>query len=141
MTQAKNGDTVHVHLTGRLANGTVFATSENRAPLELILGEGRVLPGVDRAVVGMQTGASKIVTIPAAEAYGDRHEELVRDLERDQIGNLAPEVGDELEVRQPDGETVIVRVVSVSETSVTVDGNHRLAGEDLTFDIELVSIA
>jgi peptidylprolyl isomerase len=141
MTQAKNGDTVYIHLTGRLANGTVFATSENRAPLELVLGEGRVLPGVDRAVVGMQAGASKSVAIPAEEAYGDRREELVRELGQDQIGNLAPEVGDELEVRQPDGERVIVRVVSVSESSVTVDGNHRLAGEDLTFDIELVSIA
>jgi peptidylprolyl isomerase len=141
MTQAKNGDTVHVHLTGRLADGRVFATSENRAPLELILGEGRVLPGIDRAVVGMQTGTSKSVTIPAQEAYGGHHKELVRDLARDQIGNLVPEVGDELELRQPDGETVIVRVISVSETSVTIDGNHRLAGEDLTFDIELVSIA
>ena len=141
MTQAKNGDTVHVHLTGRLADGTVFATSENRAPLEFILGESRVLPGVDRAIVGMQTGASKSVTIPAEEAYGAHHKELVRDLARGQIGNLVPEVGDELEVRQPDGEMVVVQVISVSETSVTVDGNHRLAGEDLTFEIELVSIA
>lgn len=141
MAQAKHGDTVRVHFTGKLNDGTVFGTSTGRDPLQFTIGKGQMLQGFQQAVVGMNPGESKTTTVLVEEAYGPRDEEMVRVVDRDRIPeDLEAEIGDELTIRQPDGETVIVTVTDVSESSVTLDSNHPLAGEDLTFDIQLVEI-
>ncbi len=141
MSQAKNGDTVKVHYTGKLENGTVFDTSENREPLEFTVGEGQVIPGFENAVVGMQPGESKTAQIPAKEAYGEHHEEMVIQGPRDQFPpDVEPEVGQQLQVRQQHGQSFVVNVTDVSDDTVTLDANHPLAGQNLTFDISLVDI-
>lgn len=141
MTQAKQGDAVRVHYTGRLDDGEVFSTSVGQVPLEFTIGDGRILPGFEQAVVGMSPGESRTVAIPADQAYGPYDEEMVLEVDRSQIpAHIEPEVGDELRIRRQDGETFAVSVIAVSESSVTLDANHPLAGKDLTFDIQLVEI-
>ena len=139
--QAQTGDTVKVHYTGTLEDGTVFDSSIDREPLEFTIGDGRLIPGFEEAVVGMSQGESKTVEIPADEAYGPYYEELVLVVDRDQLPpELQPEVGQQLQFQQEDGTIVTLTVIDVSELSVTLDANHPLAGQDLTFDIQLVEI-
>jgi FKBP-type peptidyl-prolyl cis-trans isomerase 2 len=139
--QAKTGDTVQINYTGRLSDGTVFDTSTGRAPLEFKLGAGTVIPGFDKAVVGMKVGDKKTVTIPASEAYGAHQDDLVLEIPRDQLAkDLNPVVGQHLQSSKDDGTTIYVTVTKVTDTSITVDANHPLAGQDLTFDLELVKI-
>lgn len=139
--RAKDSDTVKVHYTGTLDDGTVFDTSVEREPLEFTLGEGMLIPGFEEAVKGMQVGQSKTVTIPAEEAYGPHLDDLILVIERNQLPEeLDPEVGQILEATQEDGRIGVVTVTDVSETTITVDANHPLAGKDLTFEIELVEI-
>jgi peptidylprolyl isomerase len=136
---AQSGDTVRVHYCGTLDDGTLFDSSEddaNEAPLEFTLGAGDVVPGFDAAVTGMLVGERKTVTIPAADAYGERSEDLVQEIPIEQFGGQVPEPG--TQVQSPDGATATI--VEVGDETVTVDFNHRLAGEDLTFEIELVEI-
>jgi peptidylprolyl isomerase len=141
MAQAKSGDTVSVHYTGMLADGTVFDSSQNREPLVFTIGSGQVIPGFEQAVIGMQPGETRETKIPSDQAYGEHNDDLVFDVDRDQLpDDLSPSVGDQYQMRQPDGQTVIVTVQDVTPEQVTFDANHPLAGEDLTFDIELVSI-
>jgi peptidylprolyl isomerase len=141
LIMAKDGDTVKVHYKGTLGDGSVFDTSRDREPLEFILGSGSMIVGFDNAVNGMQVGEIKTVTIPPDEAYGPHREELVLIIERDRLPEgLEPTIGQQLEMSQPNGRTVIVIVTHVSDVSITVDSNHRLAGKDLTFEIELVEI-
>ncbi|MGB2728247.1 MAG: peptidylprolyl isomerase [Halobacteriota archaeon] len=141
MAQAKHGDTVKVHYTGKLEDGTVFDTSVDRDPLQFTIGEGQIIPGFEQAVLGMNPGESKTIRIPTDEAYGTRREEMVMMVDRNQLpADLNPEVGQQLQSRQPDGQTIVVTVTEVSESSVTVDANHPLAGKDLTFDIQLVEV-
>lgn len=141
MAQAKQGDTVNVHYTGKLDNGTVFDSSVNREPLEFTIGEGRVIPGFEEAVVEMNPGDSKTVKIPANEAYGPRRDEMIVVVDRSQFPpDLNPEVGEQLEMRQADGQSFIVTVTDINDSNVTLDANHPLAGEDLTFDIQLMDI-
>ncbi|MCC7556793.1 MAG: peptidylprolyl isomerase [Methanoculleus marisnigri] len=141
MAQAKEGDTVKVHYTGKLEDGTVFDTSEERAPLEFTIGSGQIIPGFERAVVGMEPGEAKTATIPPEEAYGPRRDEMTITVDREQFPeDINPEPGQQLQVQQPDGRAAIVVVSDVSESSVTLDANHPLAGQPLTFDIELVDI-
>lgn len=141
MPQAKPGDTVKVHYTGKLDDGTVFDTSAEREPLEFTVGDGQVIPGFEQAVVGMNPGDSKTAKIPADEAYGPHRAEMVLQVGRDQFPpNIEPEVEQQLQIRQPDGQSFVVTVTDISETDVTLDANHPLAGEDLTFDIKLVEI-
>lgn len=141
MTQAKLGDTVKVHYTGKLEDGTVFDTSIDRTPLEFTIGEGQIIPGFEQAVVGMNLGESKTTTIPVDKAYGPYREEMVLVIGREQFpADLHPEVGQRLQLHQVDGQTIIVTVTEVSEGSVTLDANHPLAGKDLIFDIQLVEI-
>jgi peptidylprolyl isomerase len=142
MTQAKQGDTVQVHYTGSLGDGTVFDSSANRSPLEFTVGQGQVIPGFERAVDGMEAGDQKTVVIPADQAYGVRDERLVIHMDRSRMPqDLELEIDDRLQVRRPDGRILNVTVIDVSESEVTLDGNHFLAGEDLTFEIELIGIA
>lgn len=142
MAEAQKGDTVHIHYTGRLKDGTVFDTSENRDPLGFVLGEGTVIPGFEAAVEGMAEGEEKTATIEAEEAYGPRREELLLEVEREKMpADLEPEVGQPLQMETADGQSVQVTIVKVEDEQVVLDANHPLAGRDLTFDISLVKIA
>ncbi len=142
MTQAKAGDTVAIHYTGTLADGSQFDSSEGRDPLRFTLGSGQIIAGLDAAITGMSQGEKKSVTIAAAEAYGDHRPEAVQAVPRAQIPAEIPlEVGGGLQVQTPDGKTIPVTVTSVTDEEVTLDANHPLAGKDLTFAVELVEIA
>ncbi len=141
MPAAQIGDTVTVHYVGRLADGTIFSSSEGREPLKFVLGSGQVLPGFERAIEGMTPGERKEVRIPAAEAYGERSEDLVLEIDRaDLPEDFEFYVGQQLLLGGPEGGQVRVIVSAITEDTVTFDGNHPLAGKDLYFSIELVSI-
>ncbi len=138
---ASDGDTVSVHYTGTLEDGTVFDTSREREPLEFTLGEGQLIPGFEEAVRGMRVGQVKTVAIPEEDAYGPHRDDLVTVVDRDQLPeDLELEIGQQLQAQGADGIVTVVVVTDVSETSITVDANHPLAGKDLTFEIELVEI-
>jgi len=139
--QAETGDTVIVHYTGRLQNGEIFDTSAEDEPLEFTLGQGQMITGFEQAVLGMQVGDNKTVTIPVAEAYGPRRDDLILEVRRDELpDDLKPDVGMLLQSNQPDGSVIIFTITEVSDSMIKVDGNHPLAGQELTFDIELVEI-
>lgn len=139
--EAKKGDTVKVHYTGKLDDGTVFDSSEGREPLEFTLGEQQVIPGFEEAVEGMKVGDSKTTTIPSDQAYGPYNDEMVLQVDRSRLpAGAAPQVGDEMQVRTPDGTVIPVVIVDVAENAVTIDANHPLAGQNLTFDLDLVEI-
>jgi len=141
MAEAKNGQTVKVHYTGKLEDGTQFDSSVDQDPLEFTLGAGQIIPGFEEAVLGLTPGDSVTTKIPADEAYGPYRDEMVMVVERDQLpDHLDPKVGQQLEVRQQDGQSFGVFVTQVSDSDVTLDANHPLAGQDLIFDIELVEI-
>jgi peptidylprolyl isomerase len=141
MAQAEKGDTVKIHFTGKLEDGTVFGSTADREPLEFKLGEGKIIPGIEKAVEGMNVGESKTVEVPSEQAYGQRYAELVQDVSRDQFPKDAePEVGQKFEIPLRQGRPMAVRVVGVSESTVTLDANHPLAGRDLTFDLKLMEI-
>jgi len=141
MTQAKSGDTVRIHYTGTLDDGTEFDSSAGRDPLEFALGGGQVIPGFDSAVDGMALGESKSVTIPPDEAYGQRHEQLVQQVPRTTLPeDMEPAVGMQLQSKSPDGQVMNLVVTEIVDDSITVDANHPLAGQTLTFAIELVEI-
>lgn len=142
MAQAKQGDTVKVHYTGKLDDGTVFDSSVGRDPLEFTIGSGQIIAGFDAGVTGMNAGESKTVQIPSLEAYGPHHEEMVITVGREEFPpEIPPTVGDQLQMRHETGQVVMVTVTDVTDTNVTLDANHPLAGKDLTFDIELVEVA
>lgn len=141
MSQAKPGDTVSIHYTGTLEDGTQFDSSQGREPLEFEVGSGQVIPGFDKAVEGMTVGDSKNVRIEADDAYGERHEQLVQEVERSMLpDNLEPETGMALQSNSPDGQVMQFVVTDVTDETITVDANHPLAGQALTFAIELVGI-
>ncbi len=141
MTAAKSGDTVRIHYTGTLNDGSVFDSSDGRDPLEFTLGAGQVIPGFDAAVDGMVVGDRKVAEIPADQAYGPRHDQAVQDVPRADIPAEIPlEVGLQLQMQSPTGQVMPVTVTAITEETVTLDANHMLAGKDLTFAIELVSI-
>lgn len=142
MSQAKSGDTVKIHYTGTLEDGTEFDSSAGREPLEFAIGSGQVIPGFDNAVDGMTVGDNITVTIPAGEAYGERHDQLVQEVPRTALPeDMNPEIGMQLQSQSPDGQIMNLLVTAVEVESITVDGNHPLAGQALTFAIELVEIA
>ncbi len=141
MPQAKTGDSVSIHYTGKLQEGTVFDSSRDRDPLEFAIGNGEVIPGFEAAVVGMAPGDAKTEVIPAENAYGPRQPEMVMVVERHHIPAEIPlDVGQQLQLQGPQGQMVPVMVTDLSEADVTLDANHPLAGETLIFDIELVAI-
>lgn len=142
MNQAKQGDTVRIHYTGKLDDGTVFDSSTNRDPLEFSIGAGQVIPGFEAAVVGMAPGESKTEKIDSEKAYGPHRSEMVMVVERQQIPPDIPlGVGQQLQLQGPSGQPPLpVLVTEVSDNQVTLDANHPLAGENLTFDIQLVDI-
>ncbi len=141
MAQAKEGDTVKVHYTGTLDDGTIFDTSVEREPLEFTIGSGQVIPGFDIAVLDMAPGEIKVSVIPAEEAYGLHSEELVTEVDRERFpADMELELGQQLQVGLADDQQAIVMIVDMSDKAITLDANHPLAGQNLTFEIELVEI-
>ena len=141
MAPAKTGDIVKVHYTGKLEDGKAVDTSIDHDPLQFTLGEKQVIPGFEQAVIGMKKGESKTVEIPVDEAYGPHHKEMVLVVERSQFpADLEPQIDQCLQLCRPDGQNMVVRVTEISDSKVTLDANHLLAGKALTFDIQLIEI-
>jgi len=141
LSEAKNGDKVHVHYTGKLEDGTVFDSSQGGDPLEFTIGEGRIIPGVEEALVGMKAGDNKTVSIPSEKGYGPRHEQLLFRVPKDRLPEgMEPEVGQRYELTQEGGAKALVTVTGIENDEVVLDGNHPLAGKTMVFDLELVSI-
>ncbi len=141
MSQAKENDTVQVHYTGRTKDGEIFDSSVDREPLEFTIGNGMLLKDFEQGVMGMQVGEKKTIDITAENGYGMKNDSLVQQVPREVLpAEIKPEVGMGLVSEQPDGSRVNVVITAVDETTITVDANHPLAGEDLTFEIELVQI-
>ena len=142
MPQAKDGDLVTVHYTGKRNDGSVFDSSAGGAPLKFVLGKGQVIPGFEQAVIGMDAGQRKTVSIPAAGAYGLHHPEMVINVPRTNfpIGQ-APQVGQRLQLQSQDGRVIAVTATAVTPEMVTLDANHPLAGQDLTFELTLADIS
>lgn len=143
MAEAKQGDTVRVHYTGKLDDDSVFDSSYERdEPLEFTVGSQQVIPGFDEAVVGMEPGDTKQVRLEPDEAYGEHQDDHVVEVEKERLpDDVDAEVGLRLQLQHEDGETIPVTLTEVSGETVTLDANHPLAGEALTFEIELVEIA
>ena len=141
MSKAENGNTVKIHYTGTLEDGTVFDSSADREPLEFKLGEGHVIPGFEKSVLGMELNEKKDINIPVEDAYGERRDELIFNVNKTELPpDLAPQVGMQLQMQSQDGQTALVLVTGVQEETITLDANHPLAGKDLNFNIELVEI-
>lgn len=141
MGKAKTGDTVKVHYTGTLPDGTEFDSSSGRDPIEFTIGSGDIIPGFEKAAIGMEPGETKKVTVSTDEAYGERHDELVQTVDRGQIpDSIDVEVGMQLQATGPNDEQLVLTVVHLTDESVTLDANHPLAGQDLTFEIEMIEV-
>lgn len=142
MQQVKNGDTVRVHYHGTLTDGSTFDSSEGREPLEFVVGEGQVIKGFDDAMVDMKVGDKKTVNIPVADAYGERRDDMMMQYPKTEFpDDMTPEPGMQLHMSDNSGNVFPVLIAEVLEEVVVLDANHPLAGQDLTFEIELVSIA
>lgn len=141
MSQAKQGNSVKVHYTGKLDDGTVFDSSVGREPLDFTVGAGQLIAGFDEAVVGMAVGEKKTVRIAAEQAYGPHNPEMTLQVPRSDLpADIQPELGMQLEASQEGGHSMVVTVVEVTDESVTFDANHPLAGKALTFEIEVVEL-
>ncbi len=141
MSTVKTGDTVRIHYTGTLADGSSFDSSDGRDPLQFTVGAGEIIPGLDNALPGMNVGERKVVDVPASDAYGEHHPQGVQQVPREQVPDHVPlDLGTRLQVQTPDGRNLPVTVTEVTEEVVVLDANHPLAGKDLTFSIELVEI-
>jgi FKBP-type peptidyl-prolyl cis-trans isomerase 2 len=142
MSKAKANDTVKVHYTGKLTNGQVFDSSLERDPLQFTVGGGQMIKGFDEAVSGMEVTEKKTVTIPCAEAYGEKNDQLIQEVPRTELPeDMKPEPGQTLVATNQDGQQTHVIVKDVADEQITIDANHPLAGQDLIFEIELVEIA
>ncbi len=141
MKQAKQGDTVKVNYTGKLDDGSVFDTSVGKQPLEFKIGDGKILPDFEKAILDMKPGDKKTIKIEAENAYGQPREDMVITVDRKHLPeNIEPKVGLNLQIKQENDQVVIVTIKEVNEDKITLDGNHPLAGKDLTFELELVEI-
>lgn len=142
MQQVKNGDTVHVHYHGTLTDGSTFDSSEGREPLKFTVGGGQVIKGFDDAVLNMGIGEKKTVNIPVDEAYGQKNPDMIMEYPKSDFpDDMTPEAGMQLQMSDNAGNVFPVVITEVKDDVVLLDANHPLAGEDLTFNIELVSIA
>jgi peptidylprolyl isomerase len=141
MAEARTGDTVKVFYTGKLDDGTVFDSNVGQEAMEFTLGQGQLIPGFEKAVLGMKPGDSATTRIAADDAYGPVQEDRIVVLQRSEMPqNIDPKVGQRLQFGSPEGR-VVVLVTATTDETVTVDGNHPLAGKDLTFEITLAEIA
>ena len=142
MNTAKKGDTVKVHYTGKLHDGTVFDSSHNRnEPIEFTLGQQNMIAGFEKAVEGMAVGDTKTAEIPASEAYGTKKEDMIIEVPKAEVpADIEPEIGQQLAMQGSNGQQVPVVITEVNDHAITLDANHPLAGKDLIFDLELVQI-
>ncbi len=141
MSEAKKGDVVRIHYVGKLTDGSIFDSSEGRDPLEFTLGSGHVIAGMDAGIAGLTVGEKKVLEIPSADAYGPIEPSARQAIPRESICDDIPlEIGTQLQMQTPDGQVLPVTVVDVDDATVTLDANHFLAGKDLVFEVELVSI-
>ncbi|WP_339837588.1 peptidylprolyl isomerase [uncultured Flavobacterium sp.] len=141
MNQVKENNTVKVHYTGKLSDGKVFDSSEGKEPLEFTLGKGQLIPGFENGLIDMKLNEKKTITIAKEEAYGAINEDLKQEVKRTELPeDIKPEVGMGLISKSSDGQEMNLLVVEVKDESIVIDGNHPLAGEDLTFDLEVVAI-
>jgi len=141
MANSKTGDTVKIHYTGTLSDGEVFDSSKDRDPLQFTIGSGQVIPGFDEGVQDMAIGDKKSITLEAQAAYGPINPELVQKVAKDQFNeDLKLELGNRIQLNNGQGQTMVVTVADMDENTVTLDGNHPLAGKELTFELELIEI-
>ena len=141
MAKIKTGDTVKVHYTGKLDDGTVFDSSHDRDPLEFTIGDGRIIPGFEEALTGMDLNESKTVKIPSDKAYGPYQNELCMEVEKSQFPpHINPQIGQQLQIPRSDGQTVLFLVTQITDKTITLDANNPLAGKDLIFDLQVVGI-
>ena len=141
MSQVKKDDTVKVHYTGKLGNGEVFDSSLEREPMEFQVGSGQLIPGFENGVIDMKVNEKKTLVIPSEEAYGEPRKELIQEVPKDRLPEeIKPEVGMGLVSKTPEGQEIQLVVKEVNDDTILVDGNHPLAGQELTFDIEVVGI-
>jgi FKBP-type peptidyl-prolyl cis-trans isomerase 2 len=137
----EKGKKVKIHYKGTLTDGNVFDSSEGRDPLEFEMGAGNVIPGFEKGVADMKVGEKKTINIPCAEAYGEQRDEMKMEVERTQLPpEMEPQVGMGLQMQTPEGQAIPVQIVAVTDKTVTIDANHPLAGQDLTFELELIEI-
>jgi len=142
MTQAKPGDTLHLHYKGTLDDGSVFDSSEGREPLSFELGTGQIIPGLEAGVTGMEVGEKRTVRVEAADAYGEHMPERMQAVDRKDVPDHIPtDPGTQLQVQTQDGQAMNVTIAEVTDEQLILDANHPLAGKALTFDVELVEIA
>ncbi|MGI3183664.1 FKBP-type peptidyl-prolyl cis-trans isomerase [Nioella aestuarii] len=141
MTEATSGSKVAFHYTGTLTDGSVFDSSEGRDPLSFTMGQGQIIPGLEKAFDGLKVGDEKTVTVPAAEAYGEHNPQAVQQIPRDQIPeNIPTEVGTQLQMQAPNGQAIPVVIAEATDEHITLDANHPLAGKDLTFAVKVMSV-
>lgn len=141
MGRVKENDTVKVHYTGKLNNGQIFDSSLERDPIEVTLGQGQLIPGFEKELVNMEVNEKKTINVPKEEAYGDIMEELFHEINRKELPeDIKPEIGMMLMGKNPDGTENQLRITDVKEETIVIDANHVLAGQDLTFELELVAI-
>ncbi|RLD13001.1 MAG: peptidylprolyl isomerase [Caldiserica bacterium] len=141
MEKAKTGDTVRVEYTGKFEDGQIFDSNKGKELLEFTLGEGKIIPGFEKAVIGMEVDEEKTVKIPPKDGYGEYIEGLVAEVEKERFPeNLSLEVGRQLVIPQENGGQLIVTITKVTDSKVTLDANHPLAGKTLIFDIKLKEI-
>ena len=141
MSTIKDGDTVSVHYTGTLTSGEVFDSSLEREPLKFTLGMGQLIPGFERAIMGLSVGQKATTNIPSKEAYWEHNSEMVLEVPKNQLPpEIDAQVGMQLQLNQPDGQAIPVQITQIKEEMVTIDANHPLAGKNLNFDIEIIEI-
>jgi len=142
MSKVKDGDTVKVHYTGKLENGDVFDSSREQEPFEFTVGNKAVIPGFEKGVLGMEVGDTKTIEIPPEEAYGEKQDELVVEVKKSEFPeDITPTIGQRLQIKQGDGNPIVVTITDLTEDSITLDANHPLAGYTLFFDVEVIDIA
>lgn len=142
MTQAIIGKCVKIHYTCKLDDGAVVASSREKEPIEFTLGRGQILPGLEEAVRGMETGESKTVRVPPEKAFGPHRKDLIEEVPRGDLpDHIEPQVGQRLTLDRSDGGCVTVTVADVSESTVTLDANHPLASTDLNFELDLLEVS
>lgn len=141
MAQAKIGDTVKINFTGKLEDETIVDSSQDQSPLEFTIGNGDVISGLEQGVIGMAVGDKKTLKILPEDAFGQRHEELLVEINKSEFPeHINPTIGLHLQIQQSDGQIFKVKVVEMTEDTLTLDGNHPLAGTTLHFDVEMVEI-
>lgn len=141
MPRAKHGDTVKVHYTGRLEDGTVFETSFDNEPLRFTIGDGSIIAGLEEAVIGMRPGELRTIKVPSDKAHGSYDDDLIIVVDKTEFPSaLRPEIGQKFDICQDDNSTMVVTVIHVSKEEITLDINHPLAGKDLTFELKLIEV-